>query len=63
LLRAIPYGIWAASRHYFGRSAARLDLTQASLLAGLIQAPSDYDQATCLLLVGSSVLTPATRSR
>ncbi len=39
------YGVAAASRHYFGRPADRLDLAQASLLAGLIQAPSLYDPA------------------
>jgi len=36
------YGAWAASRHYFHRPAATLTLAQASLLAGLIQAPSRY---------------------
>jgi membrane peptidoglycan carboxypeptidase len=37
------YGVANASRHYFGRSAAHLDLAQASLLAGLIQSPALYD--------------------
>jgi len=37
------YGAVAASEHYFQRSARRLDLAQASLLAGLVQAPSLYD--------------------
>jgi penicillin-binding protein 1A len=37
------WGIENASRHYFGRSAARLTLAQASLLGGLVQAPSSYD--------------------
>jgi membrane peptidoglycan carboxypeptidase len=37
------YGVEAASAHYFGRSASTLTLGQASLLAGLIQAPSRYD--------------------
>jgi membrane peptidoglycan carboxypeptidase len=37
------YGVEAASEHYFGRSASRLDLREASVLAGLIQAPSAYD--------------------
>ena len=36
-------GIGSASRRYFGRSPATLDLAQASLLAGLIQAPSADD--------------------
>lgn len=33
----------AASERYFGIPARRLDTAQASLLAGLIQAPSRYD--------------------
>jgi membrane peptidoglycan carboxypeptidase len=37
------YGIRAASERYFGISPRRLDVAQASLLAGLIQAPSVYD--------------------
>jgi membrane peptidoglycan carboxypeptidase len=37
------YGVGAASRRYFGISPLRLELPQASLLAGLIQAPSAYD--------------------
>jgi len=37
------YGVQAASEEYFGKSAAHLDLAQAALLAGLIQAPSAYD--------------------
>jgi penicillin-binding protein 1A len=36
-------GIDAASRRFFGVAPARLDLAQASLLAGLIQAPGAYD--------------------
>jgi hypothetical protein len=40
------YGVDRASRHYFARPAARLSLAQASLLAGLIQAPSRDDPAT-----------------
>ena len=40
------YGVESASRHYFGRNAAQLNLSQASLLAGLIQAPSSYDPQT-----------------
>ena len=39
------YGAAAASRHYFHRQALELDLAQASLLAGLVQAPSLYDPA------------------
>jgi membrane peptidoglycan carboxypeptidase len=37
------YGIQNASRHYFARDARQLSLTQATLLVGLIQAPSLYD--------------------
>jgi penicillin-binding protein 1A len=37
------YGIAAASERYFGVEPARLGLERASLLAGLIQAPSAYD--------------------
>ena len=37
------YGVEAAARTYFGRSARRLSLVQAALLAGLPQAPSRYD--------------------
>jgi penicillin-binding protein 1A len=37
------YGAEAAARTYFARSARRLTLTQAAMLAGLPQAPSSYD--------------------
>jgi penicillin-binding protein 1A len=37
------YGIEAAARTYFSRSAGKLNLRQAALLAGLPQAPSAYD--------------------
>src|SRR5205823_13524181 len=37
------YGVQAAAETYFSRSAARLTLPQAALLAGLPQAPSAYD--------------------
>jgi membrane peptidoglycan carboxypeptidase len=37
------YGVWAASKRYFGVPPRRLGPGQASLLAGLIQAPSAYD--------------------
>lgn len=37
------YGVRAASERYFGRPPRTLDTAQASLLAGLIQAPSVYD--------------------
>jgi penicillin-binding protein 1A len=37
------YGIEAAAKTYFSIPARKLDLEQAALLAGLPQAPSDYD--------------------
>jgi membrane peptidoglycan carboxypeptidase len=37
------YGITAAAHHYFDRPAGQLSWAQASLLAGLVQAPTDYD--------------------
>jgi penicillin-binding protein 1A len=36
------YGVEAASRGYFGKSARELILPEAALLAGLIQSPSSY---------------------
>jgi penicillin-binding protein 1A len=43
-------GIQAASRTYFGTSVRRLTWAQASLLAGLPQAPSAYDPLEHLAL-------------
>jgi penicillin-binding protein 1A len=37
------YGAEAAAQTYFGRPAAKLNVVQAALLAGLIRAPSSYD--------------------
>src|SRR5262249_59219093 len=37
------YGVEAAAQTYFSKRASRLDLLQSALLAGLPQAPSDYD--------------------
>jgi penicillin-binding protein 1A len=37
------YGVEVAARTYFSKPASRLTLAQAALLAGLPQAPSDYD--------------------
>jgi len=37
------YGVEAAAQTYFSRHASQLTLVQAALLAGLPQAPSDYD--------------------
>ena len=36
------YGVEAASRGYFGKTAADLSVAEAALLAGLIQSPSSY---------------------
>ena len=44
------YGLDAAARAYFGLTPAQLDWAQASLLAGLVQAPSAYDPLTHLAL-------------
>ena len=40
------YGIEAASETYFGKHASELNLSEASLLAGIPQAPSTYDPLT-----------------
>jgi len=37
------YGIEVASEVYFSKHASQLDLTEAALLAGLVQAPTTYD--------------------
>jgi penicillin-binding protein 1A len=37
------YGVTDAAVHYFGESPGELSWAQASLLAGLVQAPSKYD--------------------
>jgi 1A family penicillin-binding protein len=42
----LAYGIEAASRAYFGRSASELTLAECALLAGLPQAPGEYDPLT-----------------
>ncbi|HEX2924242.1 MAG TPA: transglycosylase domain-containing protein, partial [Chloroflexota bacterium] len=39
----LSYGIEAAAETYFGRHASDLTLAEASMLAGLPQAPSQYD--------------------
>ncbi|MGH6735600.1 MAG: transglycosylase domain-containing protein [Methyloceanibacter sp.] len=36
------YGVEAAARHYFGKSARAVSLPQSALLAGLLKAPSRY---------------------
>jgi membrane peptidoglycan carboxypeptidase len=40
------YGIEAAAQGYFGKSAVNLDLAESALLAGLPQAPGEYDPFT-----------------
>ena len=39
------YGVEAAALSYFGKHANELDLAEATILAGLVQAPSEYDPA------------------
>ena len=40
------YGIEVAAEHYFGTTAAKLTLSQAALLAGLVQNPSAFNPVT-----------------
>ena len=47
------YGCTAAAEHYFGLPPGRLSWAQASLLAGLVQAPSEYDPHGHLALARS----------
>ncbi|MBN1200911.1 MAG: PBP1A family penicillin-binding protein [Anaerolineae bacterium] len=42
----MAYGVAAASRAYFGKSAADLTLAECAMLAGLPQAPGQYDPLT-----------------
>jgi len=44
----LAYGVEAAARTYFGKSARDLDLAEASVLAGLPQSPAVYDPLTNL---------------
>ena len=37
------YGVEAASEHYFGIHAKQLNVVQAALLAGIVNAPTAYD--------------------
>ncbi len=39
------YGIEAAARTFFGKSASSLSTAESALLAGLIKSPADYDPA------------------
>ena len=47
---ARAYGVDAAARRYFGRSARDLDTAQAAMIAGLLKAPSRYSPANDLAL-------------
>src|SRR5205823_6149066 len=40
---SFSYGVSAAADTYWGKSVKDLDLAQAAMLAGLPQAPGDYD--------------------
>src|SRR2546430_11031606 len=40
------YGIYAASDIYFSKTPATLTLAEAAMIAGLVQAPSNYDPAS-----------------
>lgn len=42
------YGADAASRRYFGKPVAQVNLAEAAMLAGLIRAPSQYNPARSL---------------
>lgn len=44
----LAYGIEAAARAYFGKSARELSLSECTLLAGLVQSPATYDPLTNL---------------
>ncbi|WP_372708135.1 transglycosylase domain-containing protein [Brevundimonas sp.] len=69
------YGIEAASQRYFDKSASKLTIGEAALLAGLLKAPSRYSpvseseraatRATVVLneMVDSGVITPEQRAQ
>lgn len=40
------YGVQAAAKEYFNKNADQLNVAEAALLAGLLQAPSGYDPLT-----------------
>jgi penicillin-binding protein 1C len=42
----LAYGVQAAAQVYFGKDASALDLAESALLAGLPQAPGQYDPLT-----------------
>ncbi|MCU0464996.1 MAG: PBP1A family penicillin-binding protein [Anaerolineae bacterium] len=43
---SLAYGIEAAARAYFGKSASALSVAECALLAGVLQAPALYDPLT-----------------
>ena len=45
-LGGMIYGVGEASKYYFGKSVSELSLPEASLLAGMYQAPSRYNPYT-----------------
>lgn len=45
-LGAGAYGVDAAARRYFGKSARKLTLAESALIAGLLKAPSKYSPLT-----------------
>ena len=49
------YGVEAASRRYFGKSARFVTLPQAALLAGLLKAPSRYSPRRSVKLASARV--------
>jgi membrane peptidoglycan carboxypeptidase len=42
------YGIEAAARHYFSKSASKLNLAEAAMLAGVVRSPAYYAPTTAL---------------
>ena len=40
------WGVDAASRRYFGKSASQINLQEAAMIAGLLKAPSAYSPAS-----------------
>jgi penicillin-binding protein 1A len=49
------YGVEAASRRYFGKSARFVTLSQAALLAGLLKAPSRYAPTRSVMAANARV--------
>jgi penicillin-binding protein 1A len=47
------YGVEAAARHYFGKSARNVTLAQAAVLAGLLKAPSRYAPTRSVMLASA----------